>query len=163
MHTCQSRCTVTESNHYKIWRIVCQYRSIGGFEINLEATFTGNYDTLCPKCMWNEQCDPWFDNGLCLDNRGYILVIQGTACGLVLLSIPQGWLSFSGSYYIRTISFAELAEIPTVATYLGMVMWEWCCVVTATLYVYLVDQCHPYIFWFLWNRFYITCCYINIW
>ena len=27
-------------------------------------------------------------------------------------------------------------------SYLGM---EWCCVITATLYVYFVDECHPYI------------------
>ena len=24
-------------------------------------------------------------------------------------------------------------------------MWEWCCFITTTLYVYFVDQCHPYI------------------
>ena len=24
-------------------------------------------------------------------------------------------------------------------------MWELCCVITATLYVYFVEQCHPYI------------------
>ena len=26
-----------------------------------------------------------------------------------------------------------------------MVMWKWYCVITATLYVYFVDQCHSYI------------------
>ena len=26
-----------------------------------------------------------------------------------------------------------------------MVTWEWCCVITSTLYVYFVDPCHPYI------------------
>ena len=26
-----------------------------------------------------------------------------------------------------------------------MVMWEWCCVITTTLYMYFVDQYHPYI------------------
>ena len=42
----------------------------------------------------------------------------------------------------------QLAEICTAATYyVGMV-----CVITATLYVYFVDQCHPYI-WFLRNHF----------
>ena len=39
----------------------------------------------------------------------------------------------------------QLAGISTAATYVGMVMWEWCCVITAILYVYFVDQCHPYI------------------
>ena len=38
----------------------------------------------------------------------------------------------------------------TVATYMyvGMVMWEWCCVITATLCVCFVDQCHPTYFCF---------------
>ena len=40
----------------------------------------------------------------------------------------------------------QIAEIPTAATYVGMVMWEWCCVITVTLYVYFVDQCHHYIY-----------------
>ena len=40
----------------------------------------------------------------------------------------------------------QLAEISTPATYIGMVIWEWCRVITGTLYVYFVDQCHPYIF-----------------
>ena len=30
-----------------------------------------------------------------------------------------------------------------MATYVGMVIREWCCVIT--LYVHFVDQCHPYI------------------
>ena len=29
-----------------------------------------------------------------------------------------------------------------VTTNVGMVMWEWCCVITAILYVYFVDHCH---------------------
>ena len=36
----------------------------------------------------------------------------------------------------------QLAVISTAATYVGMVMWGWCCVITAPLYVYFVDQCH---------------------
>ena len=39
----------------------------------------------------------------------------------------------------------QLAEISTAATYVGMVIWEWCCVIIASLYVYFVDQCLPYI------------------
>ena len=31
----------------------------------------------------------------------------------------------------------------TAATHVGMVIWEWCCVIIATLYVYFV--LHPYI------------------
>ena len=48
----------------------------------------------------------------------------------------------------------QLAEISTAATcaYVGMVMCEWYCVITVTLYVYFTDQCHPYCY------FYITCC-----
>ena len=34
----------------------------------------------------------------------------------------------------------QLAEISTAATYVGMVMWEWCCGnCTATMYVHFVD------------------------
>ena len=40
-----------------------------------------------------------------------------------------------------------MALVYKAATCVGMVMWEWCCVTAATLYVYFVDQCHPYIFW----------------
>ena len=36
----------------------------------------------------------------------------------------------------------QIAEISTAATYVVMVMWEWC---TVTLYVYFVDHCYPYI------------------
>ena len=45
-----------------------------------------------------------------------------------------------------TMYLLQLAEISIdAATCLGMAMWEWCCVITATLYVYFVDKCHPYI------------------
>ena len=44
-------------------------------------------------------------------------------------------------------------EISTAATYVGMVMWEWCCVITATLYRYFVDQCHLYILLVLMKSF----------
>ena len=46
---------------------------------------------------------------------------------------------------INLVCKLQLAEISTAASYVGMVMCEWRCVVTATLYVYFVDQCHPYI------------------
>ena len=39
----------------------------------------------------------------------------------------------------------QLAEISTTATYVAMVMWEWCRDIIATLHVYFVEQCHPYI------------------
>ena len=44
--------------------------------------------------------------------------------------------------YIGSCKF----EISAAATYVGMVMWEGCCVITAPFYVHYVDQCHPYIF-----------------
>ena len=40
----------------------------------------------------------------------------------------------------------QLDEISTAATCVGMVMWELCCVITATLYVHFIDQCHPFDF-----------------
>ena len=39
-----------------------------------------------------------------------------------------------------------LAEIPSAGAYVEMVMWEWCCVITATfMCIYFVAQFHPYI------------------
>ena len=39
----------------------------------------------------------------------------------------------------------QLAEISTAATYVGMIMCEWRCVITATLYVYFVDHAVPFL------------------
>ena len=35
----------------------------------------------------------------------------------------------------------QLAEISTTATYVGMVMWEWCCVITAKPFMCIL--CRP--------------------
>ena len=45
----------------------------------------------------------------------------------------------------------QLAEVSSAATYVGMVICEWHCVITVTLYVYFVDQCHLHI---LFSDFY---------
>ena len=49
----------------------------------------------------------------------------------------------------------QLAEISTATIYVGMVMWEWCCVITAT---YFVSQCHFYASSFL----YLILCVFSI-
>ena len=37
-------------------------------------------------------------------------------------------------------------------------MWEWCCHITASLYVYFVDMCHPYtVHPDFYTNFYYTC------
>ena len=46
--------------------------------------------------------------------------------------------------YISTCML-QPAQMSTAATYVGMVMWEWCCVIFTRLYVYFVDQCYHYI------------------
>ena len=46
--------------------------------------------------------------------------------------------------YISSCKF-QRAKISTSATYVGNVMWEWYCVITATLYVYFVDHAVPFL------------------
>lgn len=47
----------------------------------------------------------------------------------------------------------QFSEISTAAAYVRMVMCELCCVITATLYVYFVDQCHPFFILYTSNNY----------
>ena len=62
---------------------------------------------------------------------------QGGSDNIVLLTHNH---SYTSSCKLQLRLFFICA-----ATYLGMVMWEWCCVITATFYVYFVDQFHLYL------------------
>ena len=52
--------------------------------------------------------------------------------------------SFPNNHPYISSCIKKICKLQLATTYVGMVMWEWC-VITATLYVYFVDQCHPYI------------------
>ena len=42
---------------------------------------------------------------------------------------------------LQFVTCSYRLQVELVATFVGMVMWQRCCVITATLYVYSVDQC----------------------
>ena len=52
----------------------------------------------------------------------------------------RGLRRYKGTIQMIGSLFRFFVEISAAATYVGMVMWEGCCVFTTTFYVYFVDQ-----------------------
>ena len=51
--------------------------------------------------------------------------------------------------------WSEQLQLAEISTAIGLVIWEWCSVITATLYVYFVDHYHPYILLIIYKIIFI--------